>query len=255
MARNKNFIQKILLFIDRHKLTIVDIGIALTIIAYLISFWVPEISKWLIDINLLDLLTVVFFMYILRLLITIDERLRREYFNIFPNQASSNEDVEEFIKHYNPKNVDILAYSAFSISPVILKLLKVKHCNIKILLADPSLFPESEFDFHKARQKTSLDSIKLEIESIMKSEGKLNSDINIKSYDVTPCIRGIKLDSALLSVGWYMQSKINDERSNETLRGHSNPSLHLKKIENTLLFEMFDNYFEQCWETAKTIEF
>lgn len=243
----KNFMLKLERIIEMNINALTVTAAIIIAVTFFVARLYAPLDTWLTTHHVWSLLAIAFFMYVIRMLGIIGQRIKGDCLSAFPDQDTSNKEVEKLLQYYTPKRVDIFAYSSFTVTPVILALLKKKECKIRLLLADCSLFPEKECDFHKERQGSSLSNIRIHI----KNNKDYADMLKIKIYNLRPSLRGIKLDDYFLSMGWYLHT-IDKSDSKEILRGHCNPLIHLKKTssENVHLFEMFDDYFTKIWSTA-----
>ena len=211
--------------------------IALVIVLYVISQFVPDISQWIITRGFFSVILIVL---IIDLLHKVTElKGSPPSLEVYEDQAQAMPHIQEFIEREHLETSDLLEYSTSSIRALLQELRKA-NVRIRLLICHP----DSAISAHERR------TIELGIKNLRK-DFKGYANIAVKQYRTPASLRGRNIGGKWINVGWYLYSNIDGEVD---IRGHDVAMIlsDVNTPEGEKLKEMFSLAFDALWQDSTT---
>jgi hypothetical protein len=227
-------------WIEQHVAILGSALIALVLVLYIISQFVPDISQWIITRGFFNVLLIALIIDLLHRVIEL--KGSPSSLETYEHQAQALPRIQEFIEKERPETCDLLEYSTSS-TRALLQELRKANVRMRLLICHP----EKAVSPHERK------TIELGIENIRR-DFKNYRRITVRQYRAPASLRGRNIGGKLINVGWYLYSITEDEVVD--IRGHD--IMMLTSDANTpqghKLKEMFSRAFDALWNDPTTVE-
>jgi hypothetical protein len=224
-------------WIDQHVAIIGSALIALVIVIYIISQFVPDINQWIITRGFFNVLLVALVIDLIHRVIEL--KGSPSSLETYEDQVQALPRIHEFVEKERPETCDLLEYSTSS-TRVLLQELRKANVRIRLLICHP----DQAVSVHERR------TIELGIENIRKDFKNYRS-ITVRQYATPASLRGRNIGGKLINVGWYLYSNTEGEVD---LRGHDTMMItsDVNTPQGHKLKEMFSRAFDAVWNDPTT---
>jgi len=228
--------------IDRwieQRLTIIGtVLIALVILLYIISQFVPDISNWIITRGFFSVILIAL---IIDLLYKVVDMKGPPSLEVYEDQTQALTRIQEEIEKERPGKADLLEYSTSTIR-VLLERLRKANVTIRLLICHPD----------KAASPHERKTIKVGIDNLRK-DFKNYENITVRQYWTPASLRGRNIGDKWINVGWYLYST-TDGKVN--IKGHGVTMIlsDTSTSQGRKLKEMFSRTFDELWNDPTTKE-
>jgi len=226
-------------WIEQRVAIIGTVLIALVLLVYAISQFVPDVNQWIITRGFFNVLLVALVIDLIHRVIAL--KGAPSSLETYEDQAQALPQILTFVKEERPEKCDLLEYSTSSTRQLLQEL---KKANVKIRLL--ICHPEKAVSDHERK------AIELGIENIHK-DFKNYDRITVRQYATPASLRGRNIGDKLINVGWYLYSSTGGEvdvRGHDTMMITSDadtPQVHKLK-------ETFSRAFDTLWDDPTTEE-
>lgn len=231
--------ERIRAFVEARIRSIVAILTAGIVILWIVSNFVPKLSEWITQQQLLNVVLIALVAEILAITVELKRNAVAEKVHLCSKQSESTQELTDFIEKNYPKKADLIEVSSATVDPV-LDALRLKNSYVRLLLQNPesSMTP---FQMERIRQRI--------IELVTVTFRDYES-CEIRLYSVPCSLRGRLIGDKLVNVGWYVYSA-----DNIGVYGHDNPLITAPAgtREGDELIRMFKRAFDNLWTHPKTI--
>src|SRR5215475_5994286 len=190
-------------WIEQRVAIIGTVLIALVLLVYAISQFVPDVNQWIITRGFFNVLLVALVIDLIHRVIGL--KGAPSSLETYEDQAQALPQILTFVKEERPEKCDLLEYSTSSTRQLLQEL---KKANVKIRLL--ICHPEKAVSDHERK------AIELGIENIHK-DFKNYDRITVRQYATPASLRGRNIGDKLINVGWYLYSSTGGEVD---VRGH-----------------------------------
>jgi hypothetical protein len=213
--------------------------IALVILLYIISQFVPDISNWIITRGFFSVVLIVLIIDLLYKVV--DLKGSPPSLEAYEDQAQALARIQEIIEKERPGKADLLEYST-STTRVLLEGLRKANVTIRLLICHPD----------KAVSAHERNTIKIGIGNLRK-DFKNYENITVKQYRTPASLRGRSIGGKWINVGWYLYST-TDGKVN--IKGHDVTMIlsDASTSQGQKLKEMFSRTFDALWNDPTTEE-
>ncbi len=213
--------------------------IALVILLYVISQFVPDISQWIITRGFFNVILIVLIIDLLYKVIEL--KGAPPSLEAYEDQAQALPLIQEFVEKERPQASDLLEYSTSS-TRTLLQGLRKANVTIRLLICHPD----------KAVSTHERNAIELGIENLRK-DFKHYGNITVKQYLTPASLRGRNIGGKWINVGWYLYSNTEGEVN---IRGHDVTMIlcDVNTPQGQKLKEMFSRAFDALWNDPTTEE-
>ena len=224
-------------WIEQHVAIIGTVLIALVLVVYIISQFVPDVSQWIISRGFFNVLLVALIIDLLYRVIEL--KGSPSSLEFYENQARALPQIQEFIEREHPETCELLEYSTSTIRTLLQEL---RRANVKIRLL--ICHPDKAVSAHEAR------TIEVGIENLRKDFGNYRR-ITVRQYTTPASLRGRNIGGKLINVGWYLYSNAEEEVN---IRGHDNTMIvaNTNTPQGQILKKMFKQAFDTLWNDPAT---
>lgn len=226
-------------WIERHVAIVGTTLVALVIVVYIISQFIPDVGQWIITRGFFNVLLVVLIIDLLNRVIEL--KGSPSSLGVHEDQAQAMPQVQEFIEKVRPETCDLLEYSTSS-TRVLLQGLRKGNARIRLLICHPD----------KAVSAHEVKTIELGIENLRK-DFKDYGRITVRQYRTPASLRGRNIGGKLINVGWYLYSTTGEEVD---ISGHDTTMIlaDASTPHGHTLKEMFSRAFDALWNDPATEE-
>jgi hypothetical protein len=231
--------QRIDKWIEQHLATIGSVLIALVLLVYIISQFVPDISEWIISRGFFNVLLIALIVDLLHKVIEL--KGSPPGMQICEDQQQALPQIQAFLEKERPETCDLLEYSTSS-TRTLLQELRKANVRIRLLMCHP----ERAISTHERM------AIEVGIDNVRK-DFKDYKRIKAKLYATPASLRGRSVGGKLINVGWYVYSHSEGELS---IRGHDNAMVlsDTDTPQGQNLKHMFNSAFDALWNDPTTME-
>src|SRR5215469_13349421 len=222
------------------RLTVIGTAlIALVIVLYVISQFVPDISQWVITRGFFSVILIVLIIDLLHKVIEL--KGSPPSLEVYEDQAQAMPHIQEFLEKEHLETCDMLEYSTAS-SRALLQELRKANTRIRLLICHP----DNAISAHERR------TIELGIENLHK-DFKGYRNITVKQYRMPASLRGRNIGGKWINIGWYLYSNTDGEID---IRGHDVAMIlsDVNTPQGKELKGMFSWAFEALWKDSTTEE-
>lgn len=226
-------------WIDQHIAIIGTVLIALALIVYIISQFVPDLNEWIFTRGFFNVLLVALVIDLLNRVIEL--KGPPSSLETYEDQAQALPRILKFIAKEHPETCDLLEYSTSSVR-VLLQELRKANVRIRLLICHP----DKALSPHEQR------TIEIGIKNIRK-DFKNYKRITVMQYTTPASLRGRNIGGKLINVGWYLYSNTEGEVD---LRGHDTMMItsDADTPQGHKLKEAFSRAFDTLWNDPTTRE-
>jgi len=226
-------------WVERRFAIIGSVLIALVILLYIISQFVPDINQWIITRGFFSVILIVLIIDLLNRVVEL--KGSPPVLEAYENQAQVMPQIQEFIEKERPETSDLLEYSTSSIRALLQELRKA-NVRIRLLICHP----DNAVSAHERR------TIELGIENLRK-DFKDYRNITVKQYRMPASLRGRNIGGKWINIGWYLYSNTDGEID---IRGHDVAMIlsDVNTPQGKELKGMFSWAFEALWKDSTTEE-
>ena len=224
-------------WVERRLAVIGTALIALVIVLYVISQFVPDINQWIVTRGFFSVILIVL---IIDLLHKVTElKGSPPSLEVYEGQAQAMPHIQEFVEKEHLETCDMLEYSTAS-SRAFLQELQKANARIRLLICHP----DNAISAHERR------TIELGIENLRK-DFKGYRNITVKQYRTPASLRGRNIGGKWINVGWYLYSNFEGEVD---IRGHDVATIlsDVNTPQGEKLKEMFSRAFDALWQDSTT---
>lgn len=211
--------------------------IALVLVVYIISQFVPDINQWIVTRGFFNVILVALIIDLLHRVIEL--KGPPSSLETYEDQAQALPRILELVEKKPPETCDLLEYSTSS-TRVLLQELRKANVRIRLLICHP----DKAVSIHEHR------AIELGIENIRK-DFKNYRRIAVRQYATPASLRGRNIGGKLINVGWYQYSSNEGEVD---VRGHDTMMItsDAGTPQGLILKEMFSRAFDALWNDPAT---
>jgi hypothetical protein len=226
-------------WVERRLTVVGSAVIALVILLYVVSQFVPDISQWIITRGFFSVILIVLIIDLLHRVIEL--KGEPPSLEAYEDQAQAMPQIQEFIEKERPETSDLLEYSTSSTRSLLQELRKA-NVRIRLLICHP----DNAVSAHERR------TIELGIENLRK-DFKDYGNITIKQYRTPASLRGRNIGGKWINVGWYLYSNMDGEVD---IRGHDVAMIlsDVNTPQGKKLKAMFSWAFDALWQDSTTEE-
>lgn len=231
--------ERIRAFIEAKIRTIVAALTAGIFILWIVSNFVPKLSEWITQQQLLSVVLIALVAEILAITVELKRRATAERVHLCSKQSESSQELTDFIEKNHPKKADLIEVSSATVD-LVLDALRLQNSHVRLLLQNPE---SGVTTFQKER-------IKQRIVELATVTFKNYESCEIRLYSVPCSLRGRLIGDKLVNVGWYVYSA-----DNIGIYGHDNPLITASAgtREGDELIRMFNRAFDNLWNHPDTI--
>jgi len=224
-------------WIEQRLAVVGTVVIALVILLYAISQFVPDISQWIITRGFFSVILIVLIIDLLYKVIEL--KGAPPSLEVYEDQAQAMSQIQEFIEKEHLETSDLLEYSTSS-TRTLLRELRKSNVRIRLLICHP----DNAVSAHELR------TIELGIENLRK-DFKGYEKITVKQYRIPASLRGRNLGGKWINVGWYLYSNVDGEVD---IRGHDVTMIlsDVNTPQGEKLKGMFNRAFDALWQDSTT---
>jgi uncharacterized membrane protein len=226
-------------WIEQHVAIVGSVLIALVLLVYIISQFVPDVNQWIITRGFFNVLLVALVIDLIHRVIALNGS--PSSLETYEDQAQALPQILRFVKEERPEKCDLLEYSTSSTRQLLQELRKA-NVEIRLLICRPD----------KAVSDHERKAIELGIENIRK-DFKNYGHITVRQYATPASLRGRNIGGKLINVGWYLYSSAGGEVD---VRGHDTMMItsDADTPQGHKLKEAFSRAFDALWDDQTTNE-
>src|SRR5215831_9746298 len=232
--------QRIDEWVERHLPLVGTAIIALVIVLYVISQFVPDINQWIITRGFFSVILIVLIIDLIQKVI--DLKGSPSSLEVYEDQEQAMPKIQEFIENEKPETCDLLEYSTWSTRRLLGKL-RESNVRIRLLICHPD-------NAASAHERA---TIEVGIENLRK-DFKGYQKIIVKQYRAPASLRGRNIGGKWINVGWYLYSSIADIDGEFDISGHDVTMIlsEAHTPDGQRLKKLFSGAFDTLWTDPTT---